>query len=68
MKLIYNIGLLAGVQPEGVLRVEGLAQGQTGLLSDAWLAIENGRIAGFGPMSSCPKRHNSTDTPEDINA
>ena len=68
MKLIYNIGLLAGIQPEGVLRVEGPAQGQTGLLSDAWLAIENGRIAGFGPMSSCPKRHNSTDTPEDINA
>ena len=53
MSLIYNIGLLAGIQPEGVLRVEGAAQGQTGLLRDAWLAIEDGRIADFGPMSSC---------------
>ena len=52
MKLIYNIGLLVGIQPEGVLRLEGLAQGQTGTLENAWLAIENGRIKAFGPMSS----------------
>ena len=51
MKIIYNIGLLAGIQPEGVLRVEGAAQGQTGMLRDAWLAIENGRIADFGKMA-----------------
>jgi imidazolonepropionase len=54
MKLIYNIGLLAGIQPEGVLRVEGAAQGSTGLLENAWLAIEDGRIADFGPMSVLP--------------
>ena len=48
MKLIYNIGLLAGIQPEGVLRVEGAAQGETGMLRDAWLAIEDGRIVDFG--------------------
>ena len=53
MKLIYNIGLLAGIQPEGVLRVEGAAQGATGVLENAWLAIEDGRIADFGPMESC---------------
>ena len=53
MKLIYNIGLLAGIQPEGVLRVEGAAQGTTGVLENAWLAIEDGRIADFGPMESC---------------
>ena len=51
MKIIYNIGLLVGIQPEGVLRVEGAAQGQTGVLSNAWLAIEDGRIADYGPMS-----------------
>jgi len=51
MKIIYNIGLLAGIQPEGVLRVEGAAQGSTGMLRNAWLAIENGRIAGFGEMA-----------------
>ncbi|MBO4625230.1 MAG: imidazolonepropionase [Bacteroidales bacterium] len=54
MKVIYNIGLLAGIQPEGVLRVEGAAQGETGMLENAWLAIEDGRIVDFGTGSpSC---------------
>ncbi len=48
MSLIYNIGILAGIQPEGVLRVEGSAQGKTGILENAWLRIEDGRIADFG--------------------
>ena len=48
MKIIYNIGLLAGIQPEGVLRLEGAAQGRTGMLENAWLAIEDGRILDFG--------------------
>ena len=52
MSLIYNIGLLAGIQPEGVLRVEGEAQGRTGLLENAWLRYEDDRIVDFGPMSS----------------
>ncbi len=52
--IIYNIGQLVGIQPEGVLRVEGPAQGQTGILENAWLAIEDGRIANFGPMATCP--------------
>ena len=52
MKLIYNIGLLVGIQPEGVLRVEGEEQGRTGVLENAWLRVENGRIAAFGPMES----------------
>jgi imidazolonepropionase len=51
MKLIYNIGLLAGIQPEGVLRVEGEAQGKTGVLENAWLRIEDGRIVDFGEMA-----------------
>jgi imidazolonepropionase len=52
MNLIYNIGLLAGIQPEDVLRVEGTAQGKTGSLENAWLSIEDGRIVDFGPMES----------------
>ena len=51
MKLIYNIGLLVGIQPEGVLRVEGEAQGKTGVLENAWLRIEDGRIVDFGKMA-----------------
>ena len=51
MSLIYNIGLLAGIQQEGVLRVEGEAQGRTGLLENAWLRYEDGRIVDFGTGS-----------------
>ena len=51
MSLIYNIGLLAGIQPEGVLRVEGEAQGRIGLLENAWLRYEDGRIVDFGTGS-----------------
>ena len=49
--IIKNIGLLVGIQPEGVLRVEGEAQGQTGVLENAWLRIEDGRIVDFGEMA-----------------
>ena len=48
MILIKNIGLLAGIQPEGVQRLQGAAQSETGTQENAWLAIEDGRIAGFG--------------------
>ena len=48
MKVISNIGLLVGIQPEGVLRLEGAAQGHTGTLENAWLAMEDGHIAAFG--------------------
>ena len=52
--IIRNIGILAGIQPEGILRVEGAAQGETGVLENAWLRIEGGRIADFGPMDVMP--------------
>jgi len=60
MSLIYNIGRLVGIQPEGVLRVEGAAQGQTGILENAWLRIEDGRIAAFGEMADLVG-HDETD-------
>ncbi len=50
MILIKNIGLLVGIQPEGVLRLQGPEMSRTGTLPNAWLAIENGRIADFGSM------------------
>ena len=52
--LIKNIGILAGIVPEGVLRKEGASQGIVDCLENAWLLTENGRIADFGPMSTCP--------------
>ena len=54
MMIIRNIGLLTGIQPQGKLRTEGIEQGFTGSMENAWLRIEDGHIAGFGPMSTCP--------------
>ena len=48
--LIYNIGELAGIVPEGVLRKQGAEMAQTGVLHDAWLRVEEGRIVDFGEM------------------
>ena len=65
MSLIYNIGLLAGIQPEGVLRLEGPAQEKTGTLENAWLRIESGRIVAFGEMSTLNRRNPSSAVPGD---
>ena len=46
--LIYNIGILAGITHKDVLRKEGPAQNETGILENAWLRIEDGRISDFG--------------------
>jgi imidazolonepropionase len=56
MTIIKNIGELVGIVPAGVLRKQGAEMAETGvLLRDAWLAIEDGRIAGFGPMGTEPE-------------
>ena len=54
MKTIINIGELAGIVPEGVLRKQGAEMAVTGILQNAWLSIDDGRITGFGPMADCP--------------
>ena len=51
MKLITNIGELVGIVPEGVLRKRGAEMAETGVIKDAWLAIEDGRIKAFGQMA-----------------
>ncbi len=52
--LIKNIGQIAGIVEEGVLRKEGAAMSETGTLDNAWLLIDNERIANFGPMDALP--------------
>ena len=52
--LIKNIGQIAGIVEEGVLRKEGAAMSETGTLDNAWLLIDNERIADFGPMDALP--------------
>ena len=46
--IITNIGELVGIVPDGLLRKEGSQMQETGLLRNAWLLINNGRIEAFG--------------------
>lgn len=52
--LIRNIGQIAGIVEAGVMRKEGVSMSETGTLENAWLLIEDVKIACFGPMSDCP--------------
>ena len=52
--LIKDIGQIAGIVEEGILRKEGAAMSETGTLGNAWLLIDNERIADFGPMDALP--------------
>lgn len=48
MFLFRNIGELAGIAPEGLLRRQGAEMADAGILHDAWLAVEDGRIVDYG--------------------
>lgn len=48
MMLFRNIGELAGIAPEGLPRRQGAEMSDAGILHDAWLAVEDGRIVDFG--------------------
>lgn len=52
--LIRNIGQIAGIVEAGVMRKEGVSMSETGTLENAWLLIEDDKIAYFGSMSDCP--------------
>ncbi|MGN0258738.1 MAG: imidazolonepropionase [Bacteroides sp.] len=48
---IYNIGCLAGVDHHGKLRLQGKEMAHLERLENAWLLVEDERIAGFGTMA-----------------
>lgn len=52
--LIRNIGQIAGIVEAGVMRKEGVSMSETSTLENAWLLIEDDKIACFGSMSDCP--------------
>lgn len=52
--LIRNIGQIAGIVEAGVMRKEGVSMSETSTMENAWLLIEDDKIACFGPMSDCP--------------
>ena len=62
--LVKNIGTLAGILEDGSLRKEGAAMDAVGILENAYLAIEDGKIAGYGPSEEMPDE-NAFDTVTD---
>jgi imidazolonepropionase len=54
-KIITNISTLLGVVGDGTTRKCGAEMSEVQCVSDAWLGIANGRIAGFGKMEDLPE-------------
>lgn len=48
--LITNIGKLAGLHPEGVIKLRGSEMENLPSMDNAWLLLEDGRIKSFGLM------------------
>ena len=53
--LIHNIGMLAGIHPVETRRLQGSEMGEMGVIDDAWLLIDDDRIASFGNMKDLDK-------------
>ena len=73
--IIYNIGTLAGILPQGVLKLEGAQMNQVECIENAYLVIENGVIAEFGSgkghgikNNPTPRHTECTDAVEYIDA
>ena len=49
--LVDNIGCIFGIERQGRLRLCGEEMGSMETLEDAWLLVEDGRIAAFGSAS-----------------
>ena len=49
--LVDNIGCIFGIERQGRLRLCGEEMGSMETLEDAWLLVEDGRIAAFGTRS-----------------
>ena len=52
--LVSNIKTLAGIADEGVLRLQGAGMKRLGMIDDAWLLVEDGKISAFGSMTNMP--------------
>ena len=52
--IIYNIGTLAGILPSDVRRLEGAQMNHVECMENAYLVIEDGIIAEYGPAVISP--------------
>lgn len=63
--LIYHIKQLVGIDTHHKLRLQGQEMAQLQQMEDAWLLVENERIAGFGAMADGDERPTSVDVEVD---
>ena len=56
--LVHNIACIFGIERQGRLRLCGEEMGRMETLENAWLLVEDGRIAAFGSMTE--------DVPENV--
>ena len=56
--LVHNIACIFGIERQGRLRLCGEEMGRMETLENAWLLVEDGRIATFGSMTE--------DVPENV--
>ena len=54
-KLFKNIGVLVQVRDQSTAIIRGAMMSELPTLKDAFLLVENGTIADFGPMHQCPQ-------------
>lgn len=54
-RTFVDIKEIVGVQPSGVLRLQGAEMASTGTVRNAWLTVEDGLISAFGPIDTLPE-------------
>ena len=59
--LVSNIGILAGIENAGKIRLRGEEMKSLGQIDNAWLLVENGKISAFGSMDDMPPEGLSAD-------
>lgn len=58
---VSNIGILAGIENAGKIRLRGEEMKSLGQIDNAWLLVENGKISAFGSMDDMPAEGLSAD-------
>ncbi len=53
--LLTNIGQLNGILPSGKQVLKGQEMAHVEMITNAFLLVKDGHIAGFGPMAECPQ-------------
>ena len=59
--LVSNIGILAGIENAGKIRLRGEEMKSLGQIDNAWLLVENGKTSAFGSMDDMPPEGLSAD-------